>query len=383
LPKKAQSENTTTNEENNVLEEKTGQGVDSLVSSNSDTKKEKGRGAYWISSGSDLMDEVVGGGRGSGYETGMSILFEANSSAGKSFLAHEVIASAYHRYKDKCKWLYLDCESGCTFDSKALYGVEIMPPNVSERKRPSTIEDCFAEIKLFGESKKDDEFGIVVIDSIDGLTSEDTETRSEERVKQYSKGKDFDKGSYGMAKAKFLSQEFFPLLNEMVERKNILLIIVAQYRQAAGQYGPKTTISNGDAIKFYPHARVKFTKKEEIEVKGRSVGAVIEVQTIKMKGPRPYRSCYITMHYTRGIDNVTTNIDYLYDLRTAERGELKKAAETNLLDWDGNMLTRQQLIRYIEDNNLERELRKRVSLRWEEEEAIAGKLLEGRKNRYA
>lgn len=377
LPKKAQSENMSTSEE---VEKKEKQ-EDHLGEKSSDVTK--GRGAFWISSGSDLMDLVVGGGRGLGYETGMSVLFEAQSSAGKSFLAHEIVASAYHKYKSKANWMYLDCESGCTFDSKALYGVEIMPPNVEDRKRPKTIEAAFSEIMLFGEAIKKDEFGIVIVDSLDGLVSEAAEERASKRVLAYSKGKEFDEASYGMEKAKYLSQEFWPNVNEMCERKNVLLIVVSQYRQAQGQYGSVNKISNGEANKFYSHARVKFVKKEELEVKGRSIGAIVDAGTIKMKGPWPYRNCYIVMHYSRGIDNTATNIDYLYDLRTAERGELKKRASEQLLTWDDKELSRSDLINYIEDNNLEKKLSERVREKWYNDEEVAVEGLKGRKSRYA
>lgn len=376
MPRKAKSNEDSTSEE---IEATILKGGGSRGQKPSDTA----RGAFWVNSGSDLMDLVVGGGRGLGYETGMSVLFEASSSAGKSFLAHEVIASAYHKYKEKCKWLYLDVESGCTFDSKALYGIEIMPANVGDRKRPTTLEDCHAEIMNFGETVKSGEFGIVVVDSLDGLMSEDTEERVSERARLYAKGKEYDKGSFGMQKAKYLSQEFFPSVNAMVEKKNILLILVSQYRESAGQYGPRNVISGGKALTFYTHARVKFQKKEEIEIKGRTLGAVISVETVKMKGPRPYRNCLITIFYTRGIDNVTSNVDYLYDLRTAERGELKKNAEEKELKWKDQVLTREALIRYIEEHNEEEELSAAVREKWEAEEIQAAKMLEGRKTRYA
>ena len=379
MPRKAKSDDTGTREEIEA----------SLTQGAGRTKAKKGtsssatRGVAWISSGSDLMDEVVGGGRGLGYETGMSVLFEAMSSAGKSFLAHEVIASAYHKYKEKCKWLYLDVESGCTFDSKQLYGVEIMPVNVEDRKRPETIEDCFSEIMLFGETIKEGEIGIAVVDSIDGLLSEETETAADERVKNYKKGSDKNDGLRGQQKALFLSRIFWPKINSMIEKKNILLIVVSQYRQAAGQYGPRNTISNGEAIKFYVHARVKFRKVNEIEVSGRPIGAVVEVSTVKLKGPRPYRSCPFILYYSRGVDNIETSIDYLYDLRTAKECDFKKGSEEKLLKFEDVELNRHDLIRHIEQGKLESKLKRMVLDKWEDEEDAAMKPLEGRKSRYA
>ena len=379
MPRKAKSEDTGIKEE---IEASLTQGA-GVTKAKKSTSSSATRGVAWISSGSDLMDIVVGGGRGYGYETGLVVLFESDSGHGKSFMGHEAIAAGYHRYKEKCKWLYLDVESGATFDSKALYGVEIMPPNVEDRSRPETIEDCLNEIVLFGDKVKEGEFGIVVVDSIDGLLSEDTKKRINDRASAYSKEKEFDKGSYGMAKAKFLSQEFFPTINALAERKNLLIILMAQYREAQGQYGPKKVLSNGKALPYYPHIRLKFLKKEEIEIKGRPIGAVLEVTTVKMKGPRPFRHCYIVLHYTRGVDNILTSIDYLYDLRTAERGELKKSAEEKPLKFEEVELPRLELARHIETNNLESKLKRMVLDKWEDEEDAAMKQLEGRKAKYA
>jgi RecA/RadA recombinase len=382
LPRKAKSSDTSDSEgiESALLEqgEETSSGR-----RRSRSTETKGRGAFWVSSGSDLMDIVVGGGRGYGYETGLVVVLESDSGHGKSFAGHEIIAAAYHKHKDKCKWQYQDVESGCTFDSKTLYGVEIMPPRVEDRVRPQTVEDCLNEIVIFGEKIKEDEFGIIVVDSIDGLLSTDTKERVDKRANLYAKGKDLDEGSYGMQKAKFLSQEFFPTINALAERKNLLIIIMAQYREAAGQYGAKKVLSNGKALPYYPHIRVKFLKKEEIEIKGRAIGAVIQAETVKMKGPAPFRKCNVVLHYSRGIDNTTTNIDYLYDLRTAERAELKKSASEQMLAWDDKEMNRLDLIRYIEDNNQDVMLTKAVHEKWEAEEAEAAKQLEGRKSRYA
>jgi RecA/RadA recombinase len=378
LPRKAKSDDTEIKEEIAAVVMQEGEGSKATKR----TTSTKGRGAYWISSGSDLMDEVVGGGRGLGYETGLVVVFESDSGHGKSFAGHEVVAAAYHKYKEKCKWLYLDVESGATFDSKALYGFEIMPPNVEDRSRPQTIEDCLNEIVLFGNKIKDKEFGVVIIDSIDGLMAEEMQDRVQNRATAYSKEKEFDKGSYGMQKAKFLSQEFFPTVNALAEKKNLLIIIMAQYREAQGQYGAKKVLSNGKAMPYYPHIRVKFLKKNEIEIKGRPIGAVLQVETTKMKGPRPYRHCYVVLHYTRGIDNVLTNIDYLYDLRTADRGDLKKGAEEKALPFEEVSLPRLELAKYIEQNNLEGRLSRKVLDMWEDEEEQAMKQLEGRKARY-
>ena len=339
------------------------------------------RKSIWIPSGSDLIDLVVGGGRGRGYEAGQVINVCANSGQGKSFMCCEIIANAYAKYKNKCKWVYDDCESGFTFDTKGLYGIEIIPNNPQEVVRSPTIEKCYTNVLTFLQDLKDDEFGIYVIDSIDGLVSDEIEDMTDERMKAHKAGKDYDKGSYQGGKPKFLSSQFLPTVAREAEKKNCLVIIVSQLRDnvGGGLYAPKDRVSNGRALLFYSHARVWYTTKQTIEHKDKAIGVVLSITTKKLKGPRPYRDCLVSLHFRRGIDNVGSNIDYLYDTRTPDRGELKKRA---VAEWDGVEYSRDDLIAYIEENNLEDELSRRVIEKWETAEEEAEKEVDVRKKRF-
>lgn len=330
----------------------------------------------WIGTGSDLMDCVVGGGRGYGYEAGQVINMCAPSGAGKSMLVSEIIASAYHKYGNKCKWVYDDCESGYTFDSKALYGIDIIGDI-----RSTTIEDCFGNIMGFLDSLKEDEFGIYAIDSIDGLVSDEIDDIVDERLKAHKAGKEFDKGSYQGGKPKFLSSIFLPKVADMASKKNCLVIIVSQLRDniGAGMYAPKDRVSNGRALLFYSHARIWLTTKHTEEKNDRAIGATLLVTTKKLKGPRPYREAMVSYYFRYGIDNIGTNLDYLYGLRTPERGELKKKA---LCEWDGEEYLREDMIKFIEENGLEAELSRKVIETWEAQEAEAEAGVAGRKRRF-
>lgn len=322
------------------------------------------------------MDCVVGGGRGYGYEAGQVINMCAPSGGGKSLLCSEIIASAYHKYGDKCKWVYDDCESGYTFDSQALYGIDILGDI-----RSTTIEECYGNIMVFLETLKEDEFGIYVIDSIDGLVSDEIDDLSDERIKAHKAGKDFDKGSYQGGKPKFLSSIFLPKVADMASKKNCLVIIVSQLRDniGAGMYAPKDRVSNGRALLFYSHARVWLTTKQTEERNDRAIGATLLVTTKKLKGPRPYREALVSYYFRYGIDNIGTNLDFLFGLRTPERGELKKS---KMCEWDGNEYSRDAMIKYIEENGLEDELTKKVIETWEKQETEAEAEVAGRKRRF-
>jgi hypothetical protein len=223
-----------------------------------------------------------------------------------------------------------------------------------------------------------------VVDSLDGLTSREQQEMNDERFKKHKKGEEFDQGSYKMGKAKFLSQDFFPGISEIAKKKNCLILIVSQTRDnvGGGLYGPKKTRAGGEALQFYCHCVLWLTKKRTIDVKEREIGVVVQAETKKLKAPRPFRRCFIPILFSYGIDNVGSNIDYLFDLRDT-MGDLRKCEKDGMI-WDDSVgaLRRDKLIKYIEDNDLQEELCKRVSIKWEQEEQEASESVVARKKRF-
>ena len=263
--------------------------------------------------------------------------------------------------------------------------MEIMPYDPEKRVRPRTIQDLHSESMIFLDKlQKEKGYGVFVLDSINGLFDEKAKERAEERVDAYRRGRDYEEKTMGMEFSKYLSTTFFKDICPAVEDSNAVYVIVAQYRQkqlvTGGTY---LDLQMGEALKYYANKRVKLTLAEEIIVKGKQIGAVVRVETKKARGPWPYRHAYVTMYYTTGIDNVTSNIDYLYDLRT-DTGKLSAVEKKQKLSWDDEAidLTRDEMIRFIEANNLEDELARRVIEKWEAGEAEAVKSLQGRKKRF-
>jgi RecA/RadA recombinase len=391
-----------------------------------------------FSSGCKLLDLVTGGAKGVyGFPAGKFINIVGDKSAGKTFLANEIIASAYHKYGDKkFKWVYDDCESGYSFDSVGMYGFDIIGENPVHSE---TVEDAFCNISNFAKKLKSDQFGIYVIDSLDGLTSAEQDERAEERIKAYDNGKEYTKGSYNMGKQKYLSQEFCPQLCSVIQDKNILVIIISQIRENVDMFSfEKFSRSGGKAIDFYAHSVIWLATVKKIEKKDRVVGVVVKAKTTKSKTPRPFRECFFSLIYDYGLDNTGTSVDYLFDLRT-EKGELTKKA--NVIKWDngdstglselkkwlsettykdysladmyedskyfdgkatadsiieftqsksdlkklyaerfGESMTREELIQYIEDNSLQEELEKRVEEKWE---SVEDSIRTTRRKKYA
>jgi len=336
----------------------------------------------YFTTGHILLDLVVGGGTKAGYGMGFPVGVARDhgpSGASKSFKATELIAANYHKYGDKFKWRYCDPENGNTIDSVSLYGFDMFPPPKKGDRPVVTAEDWDWDLNRWLDTLKpeEDEVGIYVLDSLDSLSSLDTEKRKDERRSAYDKDKEFKDGTYGMGQAKFLSQEFFRGLTARLVEKNALLYIVSQERTNvnAGLYGPKFTVSGGEAVTFYETVRLRSKLKQKDEIKDRVVSVVIEATAEKTRHPFPFRKTYVTIHFTYGVDSMADEIDFLFDFRTPT-GDLKKSKSGDVTgEWDeGKPMTRDELIKFIPENGHRKELRKRCIDKWNEiEDSIAVK----------
>lgn len=319
--------------------------------------------------GSELLDVLVGGGEGPGYPLGKIINIVGDKSSGKSYSLCEIIASAHYKYKDKFKWVYDDCESGFTFNTKKLYGFEIMPEDVKKRIKSPTVEEAYCNIRNFFEKLKDDEFGVYGVDSLDGLDSKEGKKLSDEQFNSFKKRKENNNekeeklaGSYRMGKAKYLSQTFFPGLADLIEKKNGMLVIVSQVRTNLDPFSfEKYSRAGGKALDFYCHTVLWLANVNKILARGIPIGITVKAKNTKSKTPRPYRECYLKLFFEYGLDDITTNIDYLYDFLTP-KGQLIKNPKG---EWNEVSMNRKELIDYVEKNNLQKELRKKVRDKWE------------------
>ncbi len=347
---------------------------------------EKGRPkkkAQYVTTGSTLRDLMVGGGEGLGYKVGKIYNIVGSSSAGKTFFAVQSIAANYYALGDKFVFNYDDAESGFSFDSKVMYDMDI--PFIDENTLISTtVEDLYNNVRKFSESLKKDQIGMYVIDSLDGLSSEEVKERGDERYKKFEKGQEFDAGTMGMGKTRFLSREFFTDISGRIAKKNVVFVIISQVRDniGAGKYDKKDTRNGGRALDFYCYT-VEWIKgvgeKKEMLDDGTGLRYGVPVRSVneKSKTARPYREAYIILDYSIGVDDIAGNIDYLYDLRT-DTGKLRPTKQ-NKIDWDGNLFTRDELCDYIYDNDLEEVLRGKVIEKWEKAES---KLVNRRKPKF-
>ena len=297
--------------------------------------------------GCTLLDLVVGGGEGLGFPAGKVINFVGDKSSGKTFLGCELIAKNKAVHKDRLRHNYDDGENGFTFDTKHLYGINIMD---KDTMRSQQIEDMDSNVHKFLKNLKKDELGIYVLDSLDGLSNDEIEQRSVDRFNAHEKGKEFKDGSYGMKTPKFLSQEFFRTKTKQFAEKDTLFVIISQVRQNIDKFSfQKWARSGGKALDFYAHTVLWLATVKKIVKKGKVVGVVVNAKADKSKTARPFRDCTFIIYFDYGIDNIGSNLDYLFDLR-GEDGDLKKCAQE--IRWTGIPSNLTNVKQFLEDNKL-------------------------------
>jgi len=322
--------------------------------------------APYYPTGVTLLDEVVGGGLGYGYAGGKFINIAGDNASGKSFSAWHTIVANIHFWKQRgttFKWVYDDAEFGSTLDLNAIYGII---PEAENLTNSASVEQFHSSVNKFLANLAPGERGIYILDSLDPLKTENDVKLVEDDLSKMEDGKKVERGSYDMAKQKYLSSRFFPQISGLLHETQAIVIIISQVRYNISGMGSQYTVGGGKAADHFYNTRVMLQKqntysinreKEAIDI-GMGVKAVLK----KNKCPRPGRACMFDIYFSRGVDDIGACVDYLYQLRTPT-GLL---AKSTAIEWDGeNFKNRDQFIKHVYENGLYRELRRRTIEKWE------------------
>lgn len=315
--------------------------------------------------GSTLRDIVLGGAKGIlGIQPGVIWNSIGKASAGKTFEADELIAVNRKIYGKKFKWNFDNAEGGNDVNTQKLYGFDII---TEDSLRSFTVEDLAINIKKFLKTLKGDDLGVYIIDSMDALVSKEVKDRIKEREKAALKEKEFDAGSYMMQKAKYLKQEFFPEIKPLIENSNCLLIIISQESEKVGlTFGSKRDRAGGKALRFFSHfeswltevEKLKVTKKGEVRV----IGVRNKITFTRTRNERPFREHYNTIYFDYGVDDLSSNLDFLFRLLT-DSG--KTSSNFSVEFKDQIFKSKKELVAYIEHHELEQEIKEMVIEKWE------------------
>lgn len=328
-----------------------------------------------LSMGIDLFDLAVGDKVGAALGPGRYMWLRGASSSGKSFLTLAILAEATRNpaYKDHNLY-YVDGELGAAFDLQQFFGSRTAA-------RVERVEDIGSIERFYDRMSANAKKGpfVAVLDSFDSLLPESRLKAIEKAAQQREEGKDVD-GSYAMEHAKIHSERLRILVKELGETGSVFLGI-SQLRDNvnAGLYGPKTISSGGKALKFWASVEVETASSGKITRKvrdvERTVAKVIKVDVDKNRITGKTRSVLVPFIEGYGICNTGASLDWLVAEKYIPKS---KDGRISFPGYDATYY-REDLIRKIEDDGKEPELRALLEESWSDLEA---QMKMPRKSRY-
>jgi recombination protein RecA len=271
----------------------------------------------FISSGSKLLDLALGG----GWAEERIINIVGDKSTGKTLLAIEAAANFARKYKQG-RILYREAESAFLPDYAGALGMPLDRVEFGNPNQPiETVEDLFEDLdKVL--SKPTDHPILYILDSLDALSDREELDRP------------IDKGTYGTAKARYMSQIFRRTTSQMAEAR-CTLIIISQVRDNIGvMIGKKTTRSGGRALDFYA-SQVAYLQQitklvRTISKIERVTGVKIRAKIDKNKIGLPFREAEFNISFGYGIDDVPACLEWLRAANALSRVTDEAKVETYL-----------------------------------------------------
>lgn len=266
----------------------------------------------FFSSGCTLLDCAIGG----GWPLGRISNVVGDKSTGKTLLAIEAMTNFARKYPTG-EILYIEAESAFESDYAEALGLPIKRVKIEDDI--DTVEGLFERtgefvgVDLEGgdeeekKSKKKVQLrttpGLLIVDSLDALSDSAEMSRA------------IDKGSFGAAKAKMLSQYFRRLVRPLGRTKTHVMI-VSQVRDAIGvTFGDKMTRSGGKALDFYASQALwlALLKTNNITRSGvtRAVSLHIRARCKKNKVGIPLREAEFDIRFGYGIEDIEANLEFL------------------------------------------------------------------------
>jgi recombination protein RecA len=269
----------------------------------------------FTTSGSALLNLVLGG----GWAQRRVVNIVGDKSSGKTLLAVEACANFALLFGvDSIR--YVEAEAAFDEGYAATIG---MPKGIKLESSIRTVEEWENDLVAWLDARPDNgKPCLYVLDSLDALSDSAEMAR------------DNDKGSYGAAKAKQISEMFRKRI-ALIEKKNCTLFIISQIRDKIGVvFGETKQRSGGRALDFYASqviwlAEVGKLKRTVLKAE-RVIGMKVLARTKKNKVAIPFREAELTIFFNYGIDDEISMLNWLtkHDaagLLALKPDELKKA----------------------------------------------------------
>lgn len=321
-----------------------------------------------LSTGSTLLNLACSNRPQGGIGKGQFFFIVGDSSSGKTFLGMTCLAeAAKNKNFADYRLIYDNVENGALMPIEKFFGHAVaerleppcwhndMPPGPRYSKY---IDDFYHNINAaFNEHKP----FIYILDSMDALILKADEDKFDAAENKPGAG------TYGMGKAKMNSERLRSVVSRLRTTGSIL-IILSQTRESVDAFSfDKKTRAGGKALRFYAHIEIWSSTIEKIKktVKGkpRVIGIMSKVQVKKNRISGHEVAVEMPIYRSFGIDDIGSCVDYLVDeghWRKIKGGTTIEAPEMEV------HLGREGLIRHIEENGLERQLRMLVATVWQE-----------------
>jgi len=300
-----------------------------------------------VSTSSTLLDLAISGEKvyGGGIPGGIIMEIYGPPGTGKTAFLASICSSAQKKGGD----IRLgDPEARLDQEYSEIYGLSLTGKYGKAYYRPDTVTELFDDLKRW--EPKPEKKGAISVYGADSLAALSThlELESEEGDKM------------GMRRAKEFSEGLRKICRKIVFY-NILVCCTNQTR-----IDNKTT-PGGKGIPFYSSLRIETSPKygddkieKEIEVNGRKIKKIIGIKTTcfvsKSTIASPFRKCDVSIIFNYGIDSIRDELQFLKDIKRLTKYPAVKK-EFQSID---------RAIFYIEENNLQKELRDEVIKVWME-----------------
>lgn len=247
-----------------------------------------------LTTGSIGLDIALGVG---GYPRGRIVEIFGNEASGKSTMCLHAVAEAQRNGGTAA---YIDAEHALDIAYASNLGVDVDELVLSQ---PENGEQALEIVEKLVSSNA---FDIIVVDSVAALVPK---AEIEGEMGQSHMG----------LQARLMSQALRKL-TALVAKSKTILIFINQIRQKIGVlYGPNTTTTGGNALKFYCSVRLELHKAEAIKDGDAVIGNRTRVKVVKNKVSPPHRVAEFDIIFGKGVNKLGEILDFGVQLNVIEK----------------------------------------------------------------
>jgi len=236
------------------------------------------RNVETISSGSLVLDSILGG----GFARGRIIEIFGKEASGKTSFALTAVANAQRSGGTAA---FIDLENALDPRYARKLGVDVDNLAVAQ---PDNAEQALELVQQLAESGVVD---IIVVDSVAAL------------VPKLEVEGDMDQNSIGLV-ARLLSRAMKKLVST-ANRTRTTIILINQTRVAIGAYSPvgiPEDTTGGKAIKFYASQRVSVNRRQVIKEGSVEIGTEVKLKVVKNKIAPPFGTGSTVLTFNKGVN---------------------------------------------------------------------------------